>query len=117
MSNLLQNVSDLNDLILQGKAMEAFEKYYHDDVVMQENESAPTVGKDANRKREREFFGAITEFRNARPLKITVGEGVTMVEWHFDYTHKDWGVRKYRQISVQEWENGKIVKETFYYGA
>lgn len=117
MAHLFQNISDLNDLILQGKALDAFEKYYHDDVIMQENESTPTVGKDANRKREQEFFEAITEFRSARPLKVTVGEGVTMVEWHFDYTHKDWGVRNYRQISVQEWKNGKIVKETFYYGA
>lgn len=117
MANLLQNVSDLNDLILQGKAMEAFEKYYHDDVVMQENENAPTVGKEANRRREQAFYGAITEFRGARPLKVAVGEGVTMVEWHFDYTHKDWGVRNYRQISVQEWNSGKIVKETFYYGS
>lgn len=117
MAHLFQNISDLNDLILQGKALDAFEKYYHDDVIMQENENTPTVGKDANRKREQEFFEAITEFRSARPLKVTVGEGVTMVEWHFDYTHKDWGVRNYRQISVQEWKNGKIVKETFYYGA
>lgn len=117
MAHLFQNISDLNDLILQGKALDAFEKYYHDDVIMQENESTPTVGKDANRKREQEFFEAITEFRSARPLKVTVGEGVTMVEWHYDYTHKDWGVRNYRQISVQEWKNGKIVKETFYYGA
>lgn len=117
MSTLLEKISDLNDLVLQGKAMEAFEKYYHEEVVMQENELPPTVGKAANRKREEEFFGAITDFRGANPLKVTVGEGVTMVEWHYDYTHKDWGVRNYRQVSVQEWENGQIVREKFYYGS
>ena len=41
-------MSELNKIVLEGKALEAFEKFYHDDVVMQENELAPTVGKAAN---------------------------------------------------------------------
>ncbi|GHM99101.1 hypothetical protein WSM22_05910 [Cytophagales bacterium WSM2-2] len=113
---LLEKITDLNDLVLQGKALDAFEKYYHEDVVMQENESLPTVGKHANLKREIDFFSAITEFRGAKPIHVTVGEGVTMVQWHYDYTHKEWGVRNYRQISVQQWKDGKIVREQFFYG-
>lgn len=116
MSVLLAKIDDLNDLVLQGKALEAFEKYYHDEVIMQENENTPTVGKEANRQREIEFFSSITEFRSAKPLKITVGEDVSMVQWHYDYTHKDWGVRNYSQVSVQEWKDGKIIKEQFFYG-
>lgn len=115
MATLLDKISDLNDLVLQGKAMEAFEKYYHEDVVMQENDLPPTVGKAANRTREEEFFANITEFRGANPLKVTVGEGVSMVEWHYDYTHKEWGVRNYTQVSVQEWKDGQIIREKFYY--
>jgi hypothetical protein len=116
MSALLEKIDDLNDLVLQGKALEAFEKYYHDEVIMQENESSPTLGKEANRQREIEFFSSIIEFRSARPLKITVGERVSMVHWQYDYTHKDWGVRNYSQVSVQEWKDGKIIKEQFFYG-
>jgi|GEM_PF-5307609 len=41
MTELMQKVDDLNGLILQGRALEAFEKYYHKDVVMQENEDSP----------------------------------------------------------------------------
>lgn len=52
MSKLHEKITDLNDLILQGRTMEAFEKYYDNNVVMQENESVPTIGKEANRKRE-----------------------------------------------------------------
>lgn len=115
MATLLENISNLNDLILEGKALEAFEKYYHQDVVMQENENAPTIGKSENRVREREFMSSITEFRNAKPLKVTVGESTSMVEWQFDYTHKDWGIRNYTQVSVQEWKDGQIIKEKYYY--
>ena len=59
MSALLEKIDDLNDLVLQGKALEAFEKYYHDEVIMQENESSPTIGKEANRQREKEFFSSM----------------------------------------------------------
>jgi len=116
MTTLLEKISDLNDLVLQGRALEAFDTYYHDQVIMQENENKPTIGKLANRKREEDFFSSITEFRRAKPLKVTVGEGTTMVQWQYDYTHRDWGVRNYTQVSVQEWRDGKIVKEQFFYG-
>lgn len=117
MNTLLEKLTDLNDLILQGKGMQAFEKYYHNDVIMQENEHTPTKGKSENRKREEDFFASITEFRAAQPLKVTVGENTTMVEWYYDYTHKDWGKRNYTQVSVQEWQDGKIIKEKFYYNS
>lgn len=115
MSNLLEKITDLNDLVLQGKTMEAFEKYYAENVVMQENDAEPTIGKTANREREQTFMNNIEEFRTAQPLKVTIGENITMVEWLYDYTHKEWGVRNYSQVSVQEWKNGQIVKEKFYY--
>lgn len=111
-----QKIRNLNDLILSGKAMDGFELYYDDEVVMQENETPPTVGKEANRQRELEFFGSITDFRGAKVLHLATGEDVSYVTWHFDYTHKDWGVRNYTQVSVQHWKNGKIVKEQFFYG-
>ena len=117
MKTLLEKISNLNDLVLQGKVMEAFEKHYHEDVAMQENENPPTLGKEANRKREEEFLKSITEFRAASPLRVTIGEGTTMVEWSYDYTHKDWGLRKYTQVSVQEWKDGQIIKEKFYYAS
>lgn len=117
MNTLLEKISTINDLILEGKALEAFDQFYHDDVVMQENENPAVIGKAANRKREEDFFGAITEFRGAQPLKVTVGENTTMVEWHFYYTHKDWGERNYTQVSVQEWKDGQIISEKFYYNS
>ena len=116
MSALLEKIDDLNELILKGKALEAFEKYYHDDVVMQENENPPTIGKAANRRREDEFYSSVIEFRSAKPLKITVGENTSMVQWQYDYTHKDWGIRNYIQVSVQDWKDGRIIREQFFYG-
>jgi hypothetical protein len=109
-------LTDLNGLVLQGKSLDAFEKYYHNDVSMQENSMAPTVGKKANYAREVEFYGNITDFRGATIKGMGVGDDISFVIWHYDYTHKDWGVRNYSQVSVQHWKDGKIIMEKFVYG-
>lgn len=110
-----QSLQDLNNLVLEGKMLDAFEKYYDDDVVMQENESAPTAGKEVNRQREIEFLNNITDFRGAEVKGIAVGDNLSSVIWKYDYTHKEWGVRNYTQVSVQHWKDGKIIKEQFIY--
>ncbi|NJO40944.1 MAG: nuclear transport factor 2 family protein [Cyanobacteria bacterium RU_5_0] len=108
---------EIKDLVLQGKALEAFEKYYADEVVMQENENPPTVGKDANRQREQEFFSKLVEFRGAEVKSVAFGEDVILSEWWLDYTHQDWGNRSYHQVSVQRWKDDQVVHERFYYGS
>ncbi len=117
MSTLQEKITELNSLVLAGKALEAFEKFYHNDVVMQENESTPTLGKEANLQREKEFFNNITDFRGAEVKALAVGDNVTTVIWSYDYTHREWGVRKYTQASVQHWKDGLIVREQFFYGS
>lgn len=116
MNTLKEKITELNRLVLTGQSMEAFERFYHNDVVMQENENSPTVGKDANRERELDFFGNVTEFRGAQVLEIALGDNISMVKWHYDYTHKEWGERKYTQVSVQHWRDGLIIREQFFYG-
>ena len=115
-SILEKKIRELNQMVLAGKALEAFDQFYADEVVMQENAAAPVSGKAANRAREVEFFSSITDFRGAQVLSVGCSDDKTYVEWTFDYTHKDWGVRKYQQVAVQTWKNGKIIHERFYYG-
>jgi len=102
--DLKARVEDLNQMVLDGKMLEAFEKYYADDVVMQEINMDPVSGKDANREREEKW------------LSGAVGDDVTMVEWFMDYAHKEYGDVKLNQVAVQTWQDGKIVKELFYHG-
>lgn len=110
-----QSLKDLNTLVLEGKMLDAFEKYYHDDVVMQENELTPIAGKEVNRQREIEFLNNITDFRGAAVEGIAIGENLSSVIWKYDYSHKEWGDRNYTQVSVQHWKDGKIIKEQFIY--
>jgi ketosteroid isomerase-like protein len=52
-------VEDLIAKVVGGKALEAFDRYYADDVTMQENEQPPRVGKAACRAFEEDFLSKI----------------------------------------------------------
>lgn len=115
MSDLRTTVDQLNQMILEGKILDAFDKFYADDVVMQDNDYPARVGKEVNRQFEESFVNGLTEFRGAKVINTIISDGLAVVEWWFDYTHKDFGTRNYTQLAVQRWKAGKIVEEKFYY--
>jgi len=113
--NLKERSEDLNQMILMGQNMEAFDKYYHKNVVMQENNQAPTVGKDSNREREMQAMEMIEAFHGAQVKATAIGDNVTMTEWEIDLTYKGAPRAIMCQVSVQKWEDGQIIHERFYY--
>lgn len=115
MNDISTNVQDLYKMVLGGKILEAFDKYYAKDVTMQENEDAPRIGFDANRKYEEVFVSGVTEFHGAKVLNWAVNGNVAFVESWMDFTHKDWGRASRTQVAVQTWKDGKIITEKFYY--
>jgi ketosteroid isomerase-like protein len=105
----------LNDDVLSGKIMDAFEKYYADDVVMQENSEEPRIGKAANRKAEEEFMSSVEAFNGASVKASAVNGDVTFSEWEMDITFKGGKRVQFNQVAVRNWKNGKIVHERFFY--
>jgi SnoaL-like domain len=115
MTDLRTQVDQLNQMILEGKILDAFEKFYAEDVVMQDNDYPQRAGKDVCRQYEEAFVNGLTEFRGAKVINTIISDGIAVVEWWMDFTHKDYGVRNYTQVAVQRWKNGQIVEEKFYY--
>jgi ketosteroid isomerase-like protein len=102
-------------MVLQGKALEAFEKFYADDVEMQENADPPFEGKDVNRKREEDFFASLAEFHGAEVRASAASGDVSFSEWMMEVTFKGGQRMKLEQVAVRRWKGGKIIKERFYY--
>lgn len=105
----------LNDAILAGKAMEAFEELYADDVVMQENTDPEFRGKDFNRTRENEFLATVEAWHHAAVTASAVNGDVSFSEWEMDVTLKGVGRVQMTQVAVRRWKDGKIVHERFYH--
>lgn len=114
-TDLHSRVDKLNQMILQGEILEAFDKFYADDIVMEED-GKKRVGKEENREYEEQFVNSLTEFRDADVLAVGVDEEnqTTFVEWYFDFTLEGVGDLEYNQVAVQSWEDGQIVNEKFY---
>jgi hypothetical protein len=115
MSNISHSEAELNELITTGRAMEAFEKFYSEDTVMQENTDPPCVGKAANREREIQFFGNVQEFHGAKLVASAVAHDVSFSEWVYDITFKGGARINMTQVARRQWRDGLVVNERFYY--
>lgn len=115
MSTITELNTQLNDAILSGKAMEAFEEHYDENVTMQENLEQETKGKAANRARELEFFKAVEAWHGGEVLASAVTDDVSFSEWRMDVTFKGAGRITMAQVAVRRWKDGKVVHERFYH--
>lgn len=116
MTDLERDTSRLNDLIIKGDTLKAMELFYADHVSMQENEDTARVGKQTCLENEK---------RNLQNVKMVVSKllnqaidnknNVVLSEWEIVFTTKSDKTVGLREISVQHWDGGKIVKEKFYY--
>jgi ketosteroid isomerase-like protein len=107
--------AELNDLIRAGRALEGLERLYAEDVVMQENLAPPTVGKAANRERERTFYGSVDRVNEVTLHSTGWAGATTFSEWTFDLVLKDGTPVRLDEVAVRRWRDGRIAHERFYY--
>ena len=110
-------VEDLIAKVVGGKALEAFDRYYADDVTMQENEQPPRVGKAACRAFEEDFLSKIKAVRTNVCDGYVISGNKAFIVYRIDADHADWGTLKMSEVAIQEWSNGKVVREKFVYGS
>lgn len=115
-----EKAADLYNLLNSGQLMDAFEKYYAENVVMIEATGEERVGKEINRQAELDFLNKVQEFHGSGVTHIASNEEAkcTMVEAWMEVTFKGApGPIKMEQVTVQQWEGDQIIKERFYYNA
>lgn len=115
MANIAELQKQLDEMIFSGKALEGFDKFYDENIVMQENTEPEYKGKAFNRKREQDFFATIEEWHGGRVLASGVGDDVSFSESEMDVTLKGVGRIQMTQVAVRKWKNDLIVHERFYH--
>ncbi|HEX8170345.1 MAG TPA: nuclear transport factor 2 family protein [Thermoanaerobaculia bacterium] len=108
-------VNELNALVRDKRLVEGIERFYADEVVMEESSSQAMEGRIANRDRERVFQDGLTRW-DARLESSVVDEesGLAFNRWTIEYDHSTFGPGVLRQVAAQQWRDGKVVRETFY---
>jgi ketosteroid isomerase-like protein len=113
--SLRERVDVLIGQVEQGKILEAFEEFYAEDVVMRENSATPTVGKAANRGRERAFVASVAEVHECRAKARLVDGEQAVIEWVLEFTDKSGKRVRLEQTALQTWRGGRIAHERFFY--
>jgi sulfate adenylyltransferase subunit 1 len=109
-------VTDFQNLISAGKTLEAIEKYYADNVQLQENNDAPRVGKTLAIAHEKGNMERVKYFKiNIKSSVLDETQGLVMGEMYVDFETLKGVKIEMNEAFVQRWENGKIVFERFYY--
>ncbi|MGG7054866.1 SnoaL-like domain-containing protein [Nitrosomonas sp. ANs5] len=111
---LQEKLNDLNRMILKGEILESMDKYYHANCVVIEKNDVVAEGLEQAKKRESEMFEGVEAWLKSEIISTAVGENVTMTEWCFEYKHQDLGHKKFDQVAVQHWQDGKIISDRFY---
>lgn len=110
-----EHVQAVIDGILAGDVLGTFDTWYAEDVVMSENGVDERIGKAVNRAYEEAFVNGV-EFHGAEVGAVIVDGDQAAVEWTFDLTPKGGERTLQKQVAVQTWRGGKVVREVFYHG-
>ena len=115
--SLLEKEQELQKMVGEGQLLEAFDKFYAENVVMEEPMAGRTEGKAANRAREVQWVEGLQEVHGGDVTAIAANDdtGVTLTESWGDFSFKDGRRMKMEEVSVKKWENGQVVHERFYY--
>jgi hypothetical protein len=112
-TNIVSAVNELISLALEGKWEIAFEKFYHPDIEKKDLDGIPVHGKQKNIENGRIFSSRISNVRDFSCSGSLVKDNRSFIVWSFDFD-VDGNPFKVIEVAIQDWENGKIVKERFF---
>jgi len=112
--SIRENVQKLIALAEQGKFLEAIQEFYAEDATMQENNAPPRVGLPALLENERRVLAATKEIKT-RVDSFVVDGNRAAINWVFEMTSLDGQKRNLNEVAYQLWQDGKIIREKFFY--
>ena len=116
----LERAQKLAEMIGQGQLNEALDELYDDNVVIIEATGDTFETKSKQKERVVEWQNSLEAMHGGGVYAITANEEaeVTMIESYVEVTFKGApGPVKFEEVAVQNWKDGKIIKERFYYNA
>lgn len=113
--NLLDRLEDLFSYIREGRILDAINAFYAEDAAMQENDQPPTIGREANLEREKQFLSTVKEWKRFDVTAKGVGDDVTFYETVMDWVASDGTPVHVEQVVVAKWQDGRIIHERYYH--
>jgi ketosteroid isomerase-like protein len=98
----------------RGESLELMPEFYADNASAQENGQAPRVGLATLIEHERRALARM-RFERARASSVIVDGERVAINWVFELVASNGARFTLDEIAYQEWRDGKIVRERYYY--
>ena len=102
-------------LVERNAHVEAVEAFYTAGASMQENQSAPRVGRDSHVANERRVLAKAKTLTSQCIRPTFVNGDRVVIRWIFRFEWLDGTVTHMEELAYQRWEGERIAEEVFFY--
>ena len=102
-------------MVEQNAHVEAVEAFYTAAASMQENQSAPRIGRDSHVANERRVLSKAKTLLSRCVRPVFVSGDKVVIRWIFRFEWLDGTVTQMEELAYQRWEGERIAEETFFY--
>jgi hypothetical protein len=99
----------------QNAHAEAIHEFYKEDASMQENQSAPRVGRDRLIASERAVLAKARSVQSKCVRPVFVNGDHVVVRWIFEFEWSDGSRTRMEELAYQRWDGERVAEETFFY--
>lgn len=108
-------VEAFSAMVEAGQYVEAIEQHYTPGASMQENQGAPSVGRDVLAERERRTMARVQSITCERLGPILIDGDHVAIRWRFTFHQASGPTGTLDEVAWQRWEGDKIAEERFFY--
>ena len=102
-------------LVERNAHVAAVEEFYTADASMQENQSAPRIGREAHAANERRVLAKAKSLTSTCVRPVFVNGDHVVIRWIFRFEWHDGTVTRMEELAWQRWDGERIAEETFFY--
>ena len=114
MYTLQSRVEAFNRCVSENQFAEALQNFYSEDLISVDNDGVPIRGKKPLLELVDQFM-LNTSNLSTRVLNVMVSNNISVVERQYQFEYNKGGHFNYKQISIQQWSDGKIWHERHLY--
>ena len=105
---------DFYSLVLSNKFVEAFEKYYDDNILVVDQRYGIVKGKAKNMENRLKLQESLTSVKDIDVRSAALDDNVSIVEWDINAEMRGIGLVSFNFVVIHNWKNGKIIKEKYF---
>ncbi len=114
--NLRDRVQELLDFQKTNSPVEQiYERFYDENVVVQENLQPPRVGRAISIERQQRMNANVKELHDFQIGAVLVDGDRSVIEMQLEITTVDGYRIRIEELGLQTWRNGRIIHERYFY--